>query len=251
MVYARFEKPAVDAAGNLLPNIWCEVRREDVANNPREPLFSDRLGAVSLSNPFMAANGIPAFHAAGGSYQVRYYKADFDETYRYQAVGLGAENDLQGLIPMGAWDDETTYTIGDLVSRVVSGVAYLFASRVNDNLDNATPTSATDNAYWMWIPSLGPEPAYSTVATDEDFSLTPGGGEIVCRHTGTLTAARAVTLVTTNALPGRTKVRITRTGGGAFNLNVGTGPLKAMPTNSWADFEFDGSAFYLAAYGTL
>jgi len=251
MPYARFEKPAQDADGNLLTNIWCEVRREDVAGNPLEPLFSDRLGASPLDNPFLAAGGVPAFHAAGGAFQVRYYKTGYDETFRYVGVGLGAENDLQGFVPMGAWDAVTTYTIGDLVSRVISGVAYLFASRINDNLNNATPSSATDNAYWMWIPTFGAEPGYSTVATDADFGLTPGAAETLCRHTGTLTTARAVTLNTTNALPGRTKVRITRTGGGAFNLNVGTGPLKAMASNTWADFVYDGSAFYLAAYGAL
>lgn len=39
---------------------------------------------------------------------------------------------------------------------------------------------------------------------------------------------------------------------GAFNLNVGTGPLKAMGTaGSFADVEFDGSAWALTAYGTL
>ncbi|MGE0338120.1 MAG: hypothetical protein AB7Q76_22700 [Gammaproteobacteria bacterium] len=37
-----------------------------------------------------------------------------------------------------------------------------------------------------------------------------------------------------------------------MRLNVGTGPLKAMGTaGSFADVEFDGSAWALTAYGTL
>lgn len=70
------------------------------------------------------------------------------------------------------------------------------------------------------------------------------------RHTATLTADRAVTLVATDAVAGDS-VLVTRTGGGAFNLNIGTGPLKALTTNTWGLFVFDGSVTYLAAYGAL
>lgn len=175
MPYARFEKPAQDAAGNLLTNIWCEVRREDVASNPLEPLFSDRLGAVPLSNPFLTPSGVPAFHAAGGAYRVRYYKTGYDETFRYVGVGLGAENDLQGFIPMGAWDSLTTYTIGDVVTKTISSVLQLFASKVNDNLNNAPPGTTTDNAYWAYIgvavagPTGPPGPAVGVVIEQSDY----------------------------------------------------------------------------------
>ncbi|RWN51925.1 hypothetical protein [Mesorhizobium sp.] len=89
-----------------------------------------------------------------------------------------------------------------------------------------------------------------TIATDADFTLTPFSSPTETRHTGTLTADRAVTLSTTGAFAGM-KFRITRTGGGAFNLNVGTGPLKALATNTWAEFSYNGTAWYLAAYGAL
>lgn len=163
MPYARFEKAAQDAAGNLLTDIWCEVRREDVAGNPLQPLFADRLGAVGLSNPFMTPNGVPAFHAAGGAYRVRYYKAGFDETYRYVGVGLGAENDLQGFVPMGAWHAETAYTIGD----VVSVGAHLFASKVNDNLNEEPDETPQDSAFWAYMPGLvGPLPVNALLASN-------------------------------------------------------------------------------------
>ena len=70
------------------------------------------------------------------------------------------------------------------------------------------------------------------------------------RWATTLTADRAVTLSTAGTHNGATW-HIVRSAGGAFNLNVGTGPLKAMPASSWARFTFNGSAWMLVAYGTL
>jgi hypothetical protein len=80
-----------------------------------------------------------------------------------------------------------------------------------------------------------------------------GNGSTVTQRWNTpLTADRAVTLSTTYARTGA-RFRIIRTAAatGAFNLNVGTGPLKALPVGSWCDVEYDGSAWFLAAYGTL
>jgi hypothetical protein len=93
--------------------------------------------------------------------------------------------------------------------------------------------------------------AVTTIATNADATLTPWSTNPTVIHTGTLTADRAITLATTNAVAGKTRFRITRTGGGAFNLNVGTGPLKALATNTWGEFIYNGSAWYLAAYGAL
>lgn len=67
-----------------------------------------------------------------------------------------------------------------------------------------------------------------------------------------LTADRAVTLSTTGAVSGA-KFRIVRTAAatGAFNLNVGTGPLKALAAGQWCDVEYTGSAWMLTAFGSL
>ena len=65
-----------------------------------------------------------------------------------------------------------------------------------------------------------------------------------------LTADRAVTLSTTGAVNGD-KWRIVRPATGAFNLNVGTGPLKALAAGSWCDVEYNGTAWVLTAYGSL
>jgi hypothetical protein len=70
-----------------------------------------------------------------------------------------------------------------------------------------------------------------------------------------ITADRAVTLSVTDAFAGA-RHRIVRKASatGAFNVNVGAGPLKAMATpGSFCDVEWDvaAAAWVLAAYGTL
>lgn len=100
--------------------------------------------------------------------------------------------------------------------------------------------------------AMAPIQNATTVNTDAAFTLTPQSSPPITFHTGTLTANRAVTLSTTGAAPGD-RFRIVRTGGGAFTLDVGTGPLKSLATNTWAEFIYDAtsSAWKLAAYGAL
>jgi hypothetical protein len=104
-----------------------------------------------------------------------------------------------------------------------------------------------DGANWRLA---GERLGAATVATDADFTLTPNTSSPYQFHTGTLTADRAVTLSTSGALAGMS-FRITRSGAGAFNLNVGTGPLKALATGQWAEFVYTGSAWALAQFGSL
>jgi len=80
-------------------------------------------------------------------------------------------------------------------------------------------------------------------------TLTFGTTKQNCYWNTALTADRAVTLSTVGVVEGA-KFKITRAGG-AFNLNVGTGPLKALPANSWCEVTFDGTAWFLSKYGTL
>lgn len=87
--------------------------------------------------------------------------------------------------------------------------------------------------------------------SDAAVTLTVGTDKRFIRATGTLTADRAWTLSTAGATAGDWFL-ITRTSGGAFNLNVGTGPLKALAQNTWGVFVFDeAGAWYLAMYGAL
>lgn len=122
---------------------------------------------------------------------------------------------------------------------------------------NATPI-ARGVAGWLctvagspgtWVP-FGETPTLQTIATNADFSLNPASSPRETLHTGTLTADRAVTLVTTGAQKGQS-FRITRTGSGLFNLNVGSGPLAAMKPFDVAEFIFDGTAWYLASHSEI
>lgn len=67
-----------------------------------------------------------------------------------------------------------------------------------------------------------------------------------------ITADRAVTLSTTGAVNG-SRFHIVREASatGAFPLNVGTGPLKALAVGQWCDVVYDGSAWTLVAFGSL
>ena len=67
-----------------------------------------------------------------------------------------------------------------------------------------------------------------------------------------LTADQSVTL-NTASVPNGARYRIVRTANatGAFNLNVGTGPLKALTAGQWCDVDYNGSAWVLTAFGSL
>lgn len=67
-----------------------------------------------------------------------------------------------------------------------------------------------------------------------------------------LTTDRTVTLSATGAFTGAS-FRVTRTASatGAFSLNVGTGPLKALSAGQWCEVTHNGSAWVLTAFGSL
>jgi hypothetical protein len=87
---------------------------------------------------------------------------------------------------------------------------------------------------------------YVAVATDLAFTINPTDPAETL-HTGTLTAARACTLGTSGALTGMRK-RLTRTGAGAFNITFAG---KNIATGQWAEAVYDGTAWYLSAFGSL
>jgi hypothetical protein len=91
-------------------------------------------------------------------------------------------------------------------------------------------------------------PARSRSSADAGATVTALTNAPRRLYTDTLTANRTITLSTTNARPGSWFL-ITRTGAGAFNLDIGG--LKNLVQNTWCKVVFDGAAWYLAAYGTL
>lgn len=99
-----------------------------------------------------------------------------------------------------------------------------------------------------WV-SIGRRVGVNTIG-DVDVTLDVNGYYPTSIFSTALTATRAVTLSTTGAALGD-KLRISRPSSGAFNLNIGTGPLKALPASSWCDVEYNGTSWFLSAYGTL
>lgn len=87
---------------------------------------------------------------------------------------------------------------------------------------------------------------------DAAVTLTVGTSEETQRWNTPLTAARAVTLSTTGAHEGA-RFRIVRTAAatGAFTLDVGTGPLRALAAGQWCDVEYTGTAWVLTAAGAF
>lgn len=90
-------------------------------------------------------------------------------------------------------------------------------------------------------------------AGDADSTLTVGASRQTLIYHTAISADRAVTLSTTGAYAGA-KFRVVRDASctGAFNVNVGTGPLVALgAAKTWCDVEYTGSAWVLTGYGTF
>jgi hypothetical protein len=164
-------------------------------------------------------------------------------------------------------------------NTVAGGATMSFATgvkQINQMHANAIPTSGTFEAGdivwyaspdyglpigWVctaggtpgtWRPIAGTIPGAYANWGDSDATLTSIGSLQTNFWQSPLTANRSVTLSTTGAFSGA-RFRITRTASatGAFNLDVGSGPLKALSAGQWCDVEWDGSAWRLTASGSL
>lgn len=90
-------------------------------------------------------------------------------------------------------------------------------------------------------------------AGDANFTVAAGTSITIIYNTP-ITALRSVTLLASSATQNGDSARIVRTTSctGAFNINVGTGPLKALTAaGQWCDVQYNGTAWVLTAYGTL
>jgi hypothetical protein len=58
-------------------------------------LFSDRAGASAITNPFTGtAEGLAAFHVAGGAYKITATSGAFSETWTWVGIGTASEYDF-------------------------------------------------------------------------------------------------------------------------------------------------------------
>jgi hypothetical protein len=131
-----------------------------------------------------------------------------------------------------------SYTIGTLPAASTAAGAVLYCS----DLGGGGGLLVSDGSAWRRV-----SPGQQTVSSNAAFTLTPLTSAEEQKHTGTLTADRAVTLSATNGYAGA-RFRIKRTGGGAFNLTVAHADGTAnIATGGSATFVYDGAAWYLAA----
>lgn len=102
-----------------------------------------------------------------------------------------------------------------------------------------------------WLPLNQIPYTYANVG-DADITLTPYSSFTTNLYQSPITANRNVTLSTTGATSG-IRFRVVRTAGatGAFSVNVGSGPLKALSSGQWCDVEYTGSTWMLVAFGSL
>lgn len=162
------------------------------------------------------------------------------------------------------------YRDSDILPKFIDGRVQYYDSAVPADADM---TYALGDVVWTASPSPG-SPAMQVCTTagaggtavftptsvlpgltdrvDQDITLTAGSSRPIQRYNASspLTADRTVTLSTTGAWEGAT-FRIVRPSAGAFNLNVGTGPLKALAANQWCDVSYTGSTWVLTAFGSL
>lgn len=125
-----------------------------------------------------------------------------------------------------------------------------FASASSDTL---VRDSGTDK--WIYK-DINSSPVYLIpnlqTISDADVTLAASTYTQETFYEAVITANRTVTLSTTNAIRGM-KFRIVRavSATGAFNLSIGTGPLKILAAGQWCEVVYNGAAWRLAAFGAL
>ena len=148
----------------------------------------------------------------------------------------------------------TTQTLG--VLTVLHGNNAANSNNVYQELSLIKPAlkfmrTRISGTWSAWIPiNLG---GFGTINSDASATLFVGvSGQTILDIT-TITANRNRDLAPTGAIAGSV-LMITRTGAGAFNLNVrdlaSTTTLTTLAQNQWAHFAFDGTTWVLTAKGS-
>jgi hypothetical protein len=188
MAYAAYNYTITDESGNVVTGCSIEVRRE--SDNALVPLYSDRSGALAISNPFTDSTGTGRFHAAGSAYKITASKTGFSRSFRFVPIGLAGETDFTVGTFFGVWDAAATYPLGGYVIYNDVGI---FISAIDENLNNA-PDSATpgSTADWAYYPGIvGPQGDSGLIGTWEgpwvtgtvyslNDAVSQGGSSYIC-----------------------------------------------------------------------
>ena len=133
---------------------------------------------------------------------------------------------------------------GDMSVGLTNGCVWF------NSTENAIKVRLNNSNHYLSDPN---KPGINTIATDAGGTLTvtPTTSSSTQRLNAAITANRTVTLSSTGAALG-TKFRFIRSSAatGAFNWDIG-GLKTLTAASTWCDVEWDGSAYVLAATGSL
>jgi len=151
MTLARWQGSVVDDSGNIVAGAQIFVSSEATGN--LVPIFSDKAGNDSESNPFVTdAEGFGAFYVPDGSYKITARSGEFERIFRHvdlvafkpsfsQAFeGTGAQTDFTLSEDLGTDSGALIITVNDILqdpaTYTVNGTALAFSSAPDAPLDS-------------------------------------------------------------------------------------------------------------------
>ena len=160
----------------------------------------------------------------------------------------------------GAVTPSPAILIDGCVTATVNGAAFTGANNTNVvSVNSSTTKACVRNVTGESTSNLVVNNATTVFGTDGivqsvgDVSpVAPQGRYVTIRFTAAITADRTVTLNTTNPSMGD-RVRVVRSAAatGGFNVIVGSSLKSLSSASTWCDVEYNGSAWILAASGSL
>ncbi len=155
-------------------------------------------------------------------------------------------NRLTGRVDIACASGLADDNITEVAAFTVAGNSMLVPTDFGANALTASAVAITGGTIRNTVMDGGSQ----NNATDANYTLTPGTSARQVFQTAAITANRTITLSTTGVWLGAT-FRVTRkaTSTGAFTLSVGG--LKTLAVSQWAEVVYDGSAWTLAAFGSL
>jgi len=122
--YARFQRYVVDDNGDIVASPTVEVR--DQVTNALATIYTNRDGSTPLANPFTGtAEGLAAFHVAGGSYKITATSGAFSAEWTWVGIGTAQEydfTDVQDYIDTAIAEATIGLRIDNGTSVIITGV---------------------------------------------------------------------------------------------------------------------------------
>jgi len=94
MAVARYQNTVLDATGAVVADASVAIVSE--TTGALAVIYSDRAGAIPISNPMTAdADGFFGFYATGDAYKITATKGETSREFRYVGIGTSSEEDKQ------------------------------------------------------------------------------------------------------------------------------------------------------------